>query len=224
MIDVYSRRVIGWQLASHMRTDLVLDALRMALGTRRHGAALRLVHHTDQGSPSTRALTTHRSSTITTCWPRSGASATRTTTRSPNHFVDSFKTELIADRVWRLRTQLEPATVEYIGWFNTARLHSALAYLTPIEYEQRYTAIASRHETPPAINDHTTPNPAGTTPPGRLRSTVQNKLADNNNNKPYKPSLRETQASSLLPAIGVLARKHCEPFRSLWPPRAAKGQ
>jgi putative transposase len=49
MIDVFSRRVIGWQLASHMRTDLVLDALRMALCTRQHGAALQLVHHTDQG-------------------------------------------------------------------------------------------------------------------------------------------------------------------------------
>jgi len=50
MIDVFSRKVIGWQLASHMRTDLVLDALRMALGTRSHGADVKLVHHTDQGS------------------------------------------------------------------------------------------------------------------------------------------------------------------------------
>ena len=43
VLDVYSRRVVGWQLASHMRTDLVLDALRMALGTREHGAEFRLV-------------------------------------------------------------------------------------------------------------------------------------------------------------------------------------
>jgi hypothetical protein len=50
-------------------------------------------------------------------------------------FVDSFKTELIADRVWRTRTQLELAVVEYIGWFNTGRLHSALGYHTPTEYE-----------------------------------------------------------------------------------------
>jgi transposase InsO family protein len=51
VIDVFSRRVVGWQLASHMRTDLVLDALRMALGTREHGADFRLVAHTDRGSP-----------------------------------------------------------------------------------------------------------------------------------------------------------------------------
>lgn len=53
IIDVFSRRVVGWQLASHMRTDLVLDALRMALGTREHGADFRLVAHTDRGSQYT---------------------------------------------------------------------------------------------------------------------------------------------------------------------------
>ena len=47
VIDVHSRRVVGWQLASHMRTDLVLDALRMALATREPGAELTLVHHSD---------------------------------------------------------------------------------------------------------------------------------------------------------------------------------
>jgi transposase InsO family protein len=45
-------------------------------------------------------------------------------------FVDTFKTELLADRVWRARAQLELAVVEYIGWSNTARLHSAIDYLT----------------------------------------------------------------------------------------------
>jgi transposase InsO family protein len=53
-------------------------------------------------------------------------------------FVDSFKTELIADRVWRTRAQLELASVEYIGWFNHDRLHSALDYLTPAEHEARW--------------------------------------------------------------------------------------
>jgi putative transposase len=50
IIDVFSRRVVGWQLARHMRTDLVLDALRMALGIREPGADFRLVAHTDRGS------------------------------------------------------------------------------------------------------------------------------------------------------------------------------
>jgi putative transposase len=50
VIDVYSRRVVGWQLAGHMRTDLVLDALRMALSRRRAGADVELIHHSDAGS------------------------------------------------------------------------------------------------------------------------------------------------------------------------------
>ena len=50
VIDVYSRRIVGWQFASHMRTTLVLDALRMALGRRRSGADVALVHHSDRGS------------------------------------------------------------------------------------------------------------------------------------------------------------------------------
>ena len=49
VIDVWSRRVVGWQLAGHMRTDLVLDALRMALARRRAGADVELVHHSDRG-------------------------------------------------------------------------------------------------------------------------------------------------------------------------------
>jgi len=52
-------------------------------------------------------------------------------------FLDSFKTELIADRVWRSRSQLELAIVEYIGWYNGARLHESLDDRPPLEYEQQ---------------------------------------------------------------------------------------
>ena len=51
-------------------------------------------------------------------------------------FVDSFKTELITDRVWRSRLQLELAVVAYIGWYNSARLHESLGDIPPAEYEQ----------------------------------------------------------------------------------------
>jgi putative transposase len=59
-------------------------------------------------------------------------------------FVDSFKTELIADRVWRTRSQLELAVVEYISWFNHDRLHEALGDIPPVEFETLY---ARRTET-----------------------------------------------------------------------------
>ena len=53
-------------------------------------------------------------------------------------FVDSFKTELIRDRVWRSRTQLELAIVEYVAWFNNERLHTSLGDIPPAEYEQQH--------------------------------------------------------------------------------------
>jgi len=60
-------------------------------------------------------------------------------------FVDSFKTELIADRVWRTRTQLELATVEWVGWFNNTRLHESLGDLPPVEFEALHAASEARN-------------------------------------------------------------------------------
>lgn len=137
VIDAFARRVVGWQLAGHMRTDLVLDALRMALGTREHGADLELVHHSDAGSQYTsfdytQALDDHlvlaSIGTVGDAYDNALAES----------FVDSFKTELISDRVWRTRSQLELAVVEYLGWFNTSRLHSSLGYQTPTEVEAEW--------------------------------------------------------------------------------------
>ena len=87
-------------------------------------------------------------------------------------FVDSFKTELIADRVWRTRAQLELAVVEYISWFNHDRLHESLGDIPPVEFEQHHAAIvAADPEALPALDDLASPD-RGTTPSGRLRSTV----------------------------------------------------
>jgi putative transposase len=134
IIDVFSRRVVGWQLASHMRTDLVLDALRMALGTREHGADFRLVAHSDRGSQYTssdytQVLDDHR------VLASVGSVGDAYDNALAESFVDSFKTELIADRVWRRRAQLELAVVEYISWFNHDRLHESLGDIPPIEFE-----------------------------------------------------------------------------------------
>jgi putative transposase len=125
VLDAFSRRVVGWQLAAHMRTTLVLDALRMALGTRQPGADVALVHHSDRGSQYTsidytQTLTDHG------VLASVGSVGDAYDNALAESFVDSFKTELIADRVWRSRAQLELAVVEYLGWFNHTRLHQAL--------------------------------------------------------------------------------------------------
>ena len=135
VIDVYSRRIVGWQFASHMRTTLVLDALRMALVQRGPGADVQLVHHSDRGSQYT-------SGDYTQTLDDHGVLASVGSTGDAydnalaESFVDSFKTELIADRVWQTRSQLELAIVEWVGWCNTTRLHSALKDLSPQQFEE----------------------------------------------------------------------------------------
>lgn len=152
VIDVFSRRIVGWQLAPHMRTDLVLDALRMALGGRRGDPEIALIHHSDAGSQYTSAdytqeLTDHR------ILGSIGSVGDAYDNALAESFVDTFKTELLTDRVWRTRSQLELAIVEYVGWFNTARLHESLGDIPPAEFEALYapdqpplTAPASRVE------------------------------------------------------------------------------
>jgi len=134
VIDVWSRMIVGWQLAAHMRTDLVLDALRMALGTRAHGADVALVFHSDRGSQFTAAaftqeLTDHG---VLASVGRVGCAYDNAMAES---FVDSFKTELVSDRVFQSRSQLELAVVEYISWFNNDRLHENLGDIPPAEFE-----------------------------------------------------------------------------------------
>ena len=92
--------IVGWQLASHMRCDLVLDALRMALGTRQPGAEVQLVAHTDQGSQYTaedypQVLSDHQ------VLASVGSVGDAYDNALAESFVESFKTELIADRVWQ---------------------------------------------------------------------------------------------------------------------------
>jgi putative transposase len=138
VLDAYSRMIVGWQLASHMRTDLVLDALRRALHRRGPGADVELIHHSDRGSQYTsidytQTLADHR------VLASVGSIGDAYDNALAESFVDSFKTELITDRVWRNRSQLELAVVEYIGWYNAARLHESLGYIPPLEYEQQHT-------------------------------------------------------------------------------------
>jgi putative transposase len=141
VIDAYSRRIVGWQFSTNMRTDLVLDALRMALTRRPAGADVELIHHSDAGSQYTsyafaQVLDDHQ------VLPSIGSVGDAYDNAMAESFVDSFKTELIADRVWRTRTQLELAIIEWVAWFNNDRLHTALGDLPPVEVEAQYAASA----------------------------------------------------------------------------------
>jgi putative transposase len=135
VIDVFSRKIVGWQLASHMRTDLVLDALRMALGTRAPGADFTLVTHTDQGSQYTSYDYTQVIDDAKVL-ASVGSVGDAYDNAMAESFVDTFKTELIKDRVWQTRSQVELAVLEYVDWFNNRRLHESLGDIPPVEFEQ----------------------------------------------------------------------------------------
>ncbi len=137
VIDVFSRRIVGWQFSTSMRTDLVLDALRMALTRRQAGADLELVHHSDAGSQYTsfafqQELDDHR------VLQSIGSVGDAYDNAMAESFVDTFKTELIADRRWLTRSHLELAIVEWVAWFNNDRLHESLGDVPPAEFEDLY--------------------------------------------------------------------------------------
>ncbi|MGH3993890.1 MAG: IS3 family transposase, partial [Pseudonocardiaceae bacterium] len=143
-LDVFSRMIVGWQLAAHMRAELVVDALKMALGTRTHLGHVELVHHSDRGSQYT-------SAELAAVMAARGVLASVGSTGDcydnamAESLVDTYKTELIADRVWKTATEVELGTVGWVGWYNNVRLHGELGDIPPVEYEQNaLAAVAAR--------------------------------------------------------------------------------
>ena len=143
VIDLASRRVVGWALADHMRAELVCDALRMAIVHRRPAPGL--MFHSDRGTQYTSAeftalLAEHEMiqslSRPRQCWDNAVAES----------FFASLKLELIDRRSWATRTQVRRAVFDYIEvFFNRRRLHSSLGYLTPAEYEAKIHPQTAAH-------------------------------------------------------------------------------
>jgi putative transposase len=131
--DAFSRRIVGWSMAEHMRADLVVDALQMALARRQpdHG----LVHHSDQGSQYVSLAFGQRA--------RDGGVAVSMGSRGDcfdNAVAESFfatlKKELVRRRSWPTRRELQSAVFDYIeAFYNRERRHSTLGYLSPREFE-----------------------------------------------------------------------------------------
>ncbi len=137
VIDAFSRRIVGWQIANHLRTDLALDALEMALWQRQDRVD-GLVHHSDRGVQYLAIRYTERladAGAVTSVGSR-GDSYDNALAEST---IGLYKTELIRRRgPWRTIDDVELATLEWIDWFNHRRLHSATDYLPPAEYEELY--------------------------------------------------------------------------------------
>ena len=133
VLDVASRRVVGWAMGPSLAHELPLTALRMACRTRRPGAET--VHHSDRGRQYSSAgyRAALAAAGLTPSMSRQGNCWDNAVVES---FFATLKTELIDRRPWATRATVQRAVFRYIeGWYNPHRLHSALGYQSPAQYE-----------------------------------------------------------------------------------------
>lgn len=132
ILDVYSRMIVGWQLASHMRADLVCDALDMAVGLRDPKPGL--VAHTDAGSQYGAVAYTDRVADAGML-PSVGSVGDALDNAMAESWVATFKAEAIQGRILAGLADAEHEALGFIGFYNHERLHEALGYLSPARYE-----------------------------------------------------------------------------------------
>ena len=135
VIDVYARFVVGWQAAQSLQTALALDALEMALWTRRLRRGNDLVHHSDRGSQYLAIRYTERLAEVGIV-ASVGSRGDSYDNAVAESFHGLYKTELIRHRgPWRGLEDVEHATLDYVDWFNHRRLHGELGMVPPAEFE-----------------------------------------------------------------------------------------
>jgi len=142
LLDAHARRVVGWAMADHLRAELALDALTMALRARHPGAGL--VHHTDRGCQYTAVayqstLATHG---VTCSMSRAGECRDNA---AAERSCATLKAELVDTRAWPTRAAARLAIFEWIEvWYNRQRRHSTLGYLTPVAQERHVLLLSNR--------------------------------------------------------------------------------
>jgi len=135
ILDTHSRKVVGWSMAPHMRTELVVDALEMAVWRRRPVTGL-LVHHSDRGVQYT-AISFGKRLEEVGIVPSMGRTGTALDNAMAESFIATLKTELVHRRRFPEREVARSAIFEYLeGFYNRRRLHSALGYKSPVSYEE----------------------------------------------------------------------------------------
>jgi putative transposase len=135
VLDTFSRRIVGWAMATHLRTELVLEALNMAIGQRRPTT---VIHHSDQGSQYT-SLAFGQRCEVAGVRPSMGSVGDCFDNAMCESFFATLECELLNRRSFQSQVEARMAIFEFIeGWYNPRRRHSAINYLSPIDFERNY--------------------------------------------------------------------------------------
>ena len=146
VLDAFSRRIVGWAMETHLRTELVLEALNMALGQRRPAA---VIHHSDQGSQYT-SIAFGKRCDEAGVRPSMGSVGDCFDNAMCESFFATLECELLDRRRFKTQIEARMAIFEFIeGWYNPHRRHSALDYLSPINYERSHSNITAAQHRPP---------------------------------------------------------------------------
>jgi transposase InsO family protein len=138
VIDVFARRIVGWQVSRSMHTDFVLDALEQALYERQPDEGDELIHHSDRGSQYVSIRYTERLAEAG-IEPSVGSRGDSYDNALAETINGLYKTELIHRRApWKTKESLELATLQWVHWFNHHRLLEPIGYIPPAEAEANY--------------------------------------------------------------------------------------
>jgi putative transposase len=139
VVDAWSRRVVGWSMKTHLKTDLVLDALNMALEQRRPNS---VIHHSDQGTQYTSIAFGLRCKEASVR-PSMGSVGDAYDNAMCESFFATLETELIERKSFRNQAEARMAVFDFIeAWYNPHRRHSALGQMSPLNYEREHAPAA----------------------------------------------------------------------------------
>lgn len=137
VLDVYSRRIVGWAMETHLRTELILAALNMAITQRRPSA---VIHHSDRGCQYTSYAFGKRCREAGVM-PSMGSVGDAYDNAMAESFFASLERELLNRRCFKSQAEAKMAIFEWIeGWYNPHRRHSSLGYRSPVNYERAHAA------------------------------------------------------------------------------------
>ena len=135
VLDAWSRKIVGWSMANHLRTELVLDAMEAAIGQRRPSS---VIHHSDQGCQYTSVAFGKRCGEAGVR-PSMGSVGDAYDNAMAESFFSTLEAELLSRRRFASQAEARMACFSYIeGWYNPVRLHSGLGYRSPMTYEAEW--------------------------------------------------------------------------------------